>query len=147
MNGVGGIGARAGILPALVVLWVLGVFGVSHAEEIDRIVAVVGSEVILLSELDEEVYLAHLREELDIEDTATVAAYRQKVLSTLVEAKLLLETARREGLHATREEVDRAVDGMIRDVRSRFPTLRTNNWILPRLTIRLRESTWSKLLS
>jgi len=94
----------------------------SAAEEIDRIVAVVGSEIILLSELDEEVYLAHLRNEIDLENQADVNAYRHEVLDTAVEGKLLLEEARREGLRVTREEVDHAVDGMLADVRARFPS-------------------------
>ncbi|MBZ0267623.1 SurA N-terminal domain-containing protein, partial [bacterium] len=94
----------------------------SAAEEIDRIVAVVGSEIILLSELDEEVYLAHLREQLDLENADAVSAYRHEVLDSAVEGKLLLEEARRQGLRVTREEVDRAVDGMLDDVRGRFPS-------------------------
>lgn len=95
------------------------------AEEIDRIVAVVGSEIILLSELDEEVYLAHLREQLDLEDKQAVDAYRHEVLGGAVEGKLLLEEARRQGLRVTREEVDRAVDGMMQEVRARFASQET----------------------
>jgi peptidyl-prolyl cis-trans isomerase SurA len=96
--------------------------GSAEPEPIDRIVAVVGSEIILLSELDEEVYLAHLRGELNLEDEAGVEKYRSEVLDALVEGKLLIEEARRQGLRATREEIDRAVENMIQDVRSRFPT-------------------------
>jgi len=110
------------LLPLVPLIALAGPRGAVAAEEIDRIVAVVGSEVVLLSELDEEVYLAHLREELDLRDTASVDAYRHEVLDALVEGKLLLEAARREGLRATRDEVDRAVESMIQDVRQRFPS-------------------------
>lgn len=92
------------------------------AEEVDRIAAVVGSEIILLSELDEEVYLAHLRDQLDLEDDGAVDAYRHEVLDGAVEGKLLLEEARRQGLRVSRDEVDRAIDGMMQEVRGRFPT-------------------------
>ncbi len=94
----------------------------AEPELIDRIVAVVGSEIILLSELDEEVYLAHLRGDLQLEDDAKVQAYRREVLDALVEAKLLIEEARRQGIRATRDEIDRAVESMVQDVRSRFPS-------------------------
>lgn len=94
----------------------------SAAEEVDRIAAVVGSEIILLSELDEEVYLAHLRDQLDLEDEKAVDAYRHEVLDGAVEGKLLLEEARRQGLRVSREEVESAIDGMMQEVRGRFPT-------------------------
>lgn len=121
MKALGGHRMGAWILPALIIFSAIGTPRGALAEDIDRIVAVVGNEIILLSELDEEVYMAHLRDELDLQDAASVHSYRATVLDALVEAKLLLATARREGLRATREEVDRAVESMIRDVRSRFP--------------------------
>ncbi|MCA9752559.1 MAG: peptidylprolyl isomerase [Gemmatimonadetes bacterium] len=90
-------------------------------EIVDRVIAVVGNRIVLLSEVDEEVYLAQLRGQLDPKDPAAVAKYRQDVLDALVESQLLLEEARRDGIQVTREEVDEAVDGMVADVRSRFP--------------------------
>lgn len=92
----------------------------AEPEVVDRIVAVVGQEIILLSELDEEVYLAHLRRELDLEDNAAVEDYRTEILGTLVDGKLLIEEARRQGIRSTRDDVDRAVESMVADVRSRF---------------------------
>jgi len=117
-------GRRAGFLPALALSGALLLPAAAPAapEIVDRIVAVVGNEIILLSELDEEVYLAHLRGELDVKDVAATDAYRHEVLDALVDGKLLLEEARRQGMRVTRDDVDRAVDGMIQDVRSRFPS-------------------------
>lgn len=103
----------------------LGGFGspVAAAPEIvDRVVAVVGDDIILLSEIDEELYLAQLRGQLDMADAEAVTRYRAEVLETLVEAKVLLAKAKTEGIRATRDEVDQSVDGMVSDVRSRFPS-------------------------
>lgn len=91
-------------------------------EILDRIVAVVGDEIILLTEVDEEVLLAQVRDGLDLDDEETVRAYRQQVLEGLIEAKILLAKARAEGVRATRDEVDQSVDRMLQDLRARFPS-------------------------
>ena len=93
----------------------------AQAEIVDRVIAIVGSEIVLLSEVDEELYLASLRGQLELDDEPAVAAYREEVLTALVEAKLLLVMARREGISVTRDEIDQAVDSMVDDVRQRFP--------------------------
>jgi peptidyl-prolyl cis-trans isomerase SurA len=89
---------------------------------LDRTVAVVGDEVILLSEVDEEILLAQAREGIDLANPDTVRAYREQVLGGLIESRLLLVRAHEEGVRATSEEVEEAVQKMIRDLKSRFPT-------------------------
>jgi peptidyl-prolyl cis-trans isomerase SurA len=91
-------------------------------EVVDRIVAVVGDEIVLLSEVDEEVYLAGLRGELSLRDTEAVQVRRREILDGLVEAKILLEEARRQGIRVEREETERALESTLDDVRRRFPT-------------------------
>jgi peptidyl-prolyl cis-trans isomerase SurA len=95
--------------------------GPARAETVDRIVAVVGNEIILLSEVDEEVYLGRLRNEVDPDDPEALAAYREDVLESKIEEKILVEKARQEGIRVTREEIDEAVDRMVGDIRGRFP--------------------------
>jgi peptidyl-prolyl cis-trans isomerase SurA len=90
------------------------------AETVDRIVAVVGKEPILLSEVDEEVYLARLRTDVDLADTAAVAALQAEVLEAKIEERILVEKARTEGIQVSRNEVDQAVDRMVGDIRGRF---------------------------
>ncbi|HMB70683.1 MAG TPA: SurA N-terminal domain-containing protein, partial [bacterium] len=91
------------------------------AEVVDRIVAVVGTEIILLSEVEEEVYLGRLRNEVDPEDPAAVDEYRREILESKIEEKILVEKARKEGIRITREEIDEAVERMVGDIRARFP--------------------------
>ncbi|MFN8178497.1 MAG: peptidylprolyl isomerase [bacterium] len=91
-------------------------------EVVDRIVALVGDEIVLLSEVDEELYLESLRGTLDLNDVKAVADHRKDVLDALVEGKVLLEEARRQGIRVDKADVDRALDAQIADVRHRFPT-------------------------
>jgi peptidyl-prolyl cis-trans isomerase SurA len=90
------------------------------SEVVDRIVAVVGDEVVLLSEVDEELYLANARGDLTLDDEAAIQRERAAVLDELVEAKILLEEARRQAIRVERAEIDRAVEASIADVRRRF---------------------------
>jgi len=93
----------------------------ADAEVVDRIVAVVGDEIVLLSEVEEEVYLASLRGEVSLTDGAAVEERRRQVLDQLVESKILLAEARRQGVRVERDEIDRALEDTIADVRQRFP--------------------------
>lgn len=93
-----------------------------RSETVDRIVAIVDNEIILLSEIDEEVYLAQVQGRVDLSDEDAVAKYRKDVLDSMVEGKLLLAKARAEGIRTTPEEVDDAVAAMVKDVRGRFPS-------------------------
>jgi peptidyl-prolyl cis-trans isomerase SurA len=93
-----------------------------RAETVDRIVAIVGDEIVLLSEIDEEVYLAQVQGRVELSNEEAVAEYRKGVLDAMVEGKLLLAKARSEGIRTTPEEVDDAVAAMVQDVRGRFPS-------------------------
>jgi peptidyl-prolyl cis-trans isomerase SurA len=112
---------RIALLSASLAAGVLLGAGPARAELVDRIVAVVGGEIILLSEVEEEVYLGRLRDEVDPEDPEALAEYRQEVLESKIEEKILVEKARQEGIRVTREEIDEAVDRMVGDIRARFP--------------------------
>ncbi len=92
-----------------------------EVDVVDRVVAVVGDEIVLLSEVEEEVYLAGLRGEFSLTDPAAVDERRRQVLDQLVESKILLAEARRRGIQVEREEIDRALEDTIADVRRRFP--------------------------
>ena len=90
-------------------------------EVVDRVVAIVGDEVVLLSEVEEELYLAGMRDEIQLSDRAAVEERRKQILDQLVESKILLAEARRQGIRVDREETDHALDDTIADVRKRFP--------------------------
>lgn len=89
---------------------------------LDRTVALVGDEVILLSEVDEEVLLTQAREGTDLANPDTLNAYRRQVMDGLIESRLLLVRAHEEGIRSTPEEVEEAVQKMIGDLKARFPS-------------------------
>jgi peptidyl-prolyl cis-trans isomerase SurA len=93
----------------------------AEPELLDGIAAVVDEEVILTSEVEEELYLASLRGLVDLSDPAAVEEYRKEVVEALIEGKVLLVKARAEGVRATDDEVDAAVERMVEDIRGRFP--------------------------
>lgn len=95
--------------------------GTGHVETVDRVVAVVGDEIVLLSEVEEELYLASLRGELSLRDADAVDQRRKQILDQLVESKILLEEARRQGVRVDRAETDQALEETVADVRKRFP--------------------------
>jgi peptidyl-prolyl cis-trans isomerase SurA len=107
---------------SLAVILTLFSGALAEPEVVDRILAVVGNEIILLSEVDEEVYLAGIRERIDMNDPKAVQAYRAEILDAMIEQKILLEKAESEGVRVTREEINQAVEGMIQELRDRFPS-------------------------
>jgi peptidyl-prolyl cis-trans isomerase SurA len=82
----------------------------------------VGDEVILLSEVDEELMLAQARDGVDFSNPDSLRSYRQQSLEALIESRLLLVRSHEEGIRATPDEVEDAVQRMIGDLKARFPT-------------------------
>ena len=114
-------GAGAAGLAALLVSTALSVGPAgAEPERIDGIAAVVESEIILSSEVEEEIYLANLRGQVDLTDPAALEAFRLEVVEALIEGKILLAKARAEGMQVGEEEIDAAVDRMVDDIRGRF---------------------------
>ncbi len=97
--------------------------GRAQHQLLDRIVAVVGDHVILLSEIDEEINTRQ-SEGLQVpEDSASFATLRRTVLEALIDDEVLYQRARRDTtITVTDAEVQTAVDQQFRDVRARFGT-------------------------
>lgn len=105
-------------LPRIVALTLLFFFSIaSHvqAELVDRVVAVVNSEVILLSELQSETQAIHnrIKEEvpLDEQEDAFFTA-EEKALDSIIDKTLINQKAKEARVSVTDEEVDRAVTGV-----------------------------------
>jgi peptidyl-prolyl cis-trans isomerase SurA len=104
----------------------------TNTQVLDRTVALVGDEVILLSEVDEELLLAQARDGVDLSNPDSLRSYRQQSLEALIEARLLLVRSHEEGIRATPDEVEDAVQRMIGDLKARFPTQEAFNAQLAR---------------
>ena len=88
------------------------------SQELDRIAAVVNDEVVLESYVDEQVFL-FLQRNNARPDSATVDTLRQQVLDQMINEKLIVAEAKREGMTTSPSEVSRQVDQAIADARQR----------------------------
>lgn len=85
----------------------------------ERVVAVVGSEPVLHSEVVTLMIESGIDEENAVSAGPESETYRN-ALDRVVRETLLVEAARREGVYPTREEVQNAVDESMEDARSGF---------------------------
>lgn len=91
----------------------------SGKQELDRIAAVVNDEVVLESDVDEQVFLFLQRNNLR-PDSATVDTLRRQVLDQMINEKLIVAEARRQGMSVSQSEVSRQVDQAIDDAKQRI---------------------------
>jgi len=86
---------------------------VSGRQKIDGIAAIVGDEIILESDIDEELYLLNMRGGGQILTEDNVLDYRTRVVNEMVDEMLLVAKARRDTIllapGAVDEELDRRV--------------------------------------
>ncbi len=90
----------------------------AHARVVERIVALVGSEIVLQSEVDERTapYLADISAlPTAAQRNTRTAALRKEVLERIIDEVLLVQQATDLKLAVTSEEVDRAVDHIKRE--------------------------------
>jgi peptidyl-prolyl cis-trans isomerase SurA len=115
----------SGFPGALLVACVIGMgagAGALHAQRVlvDRIVAVVGTEVILESELNEHLYLTAQRMGMSPTDTTKLLELKSDILEGLVTEKVVLQRAKEKGISVTSDEVDAALEKDLDAVRKRF---------------------------
>jgi peptidyl-prolyl cis-trans isomerase SurA len=89
------------------------------AQRLDGIAAVVNDEVVLQSDVEEQVYLFVMRNQLR-PDSAMVDTLRQQVLEEMINEKLVVAEAKRQGLVASEPEVNREVEKAIQDAKTRM---------------------------
>ena len=90
------------------------------AELVDRMVAIVDDDPILLSDLEiavaEEIYLMRMRGEEIPEDSASVDSLRRDVLERMIDRKVVVAKAKEMGIEISRTEVEDALDRWIKDM-------------------------------
>jgi peptidyl-prolyl cis-trans isomerase SurA len=101
--------------------WVFVVFAVGFwagpaaGEVVEQIVAVVGDTPILLSELEEAMAFARAAG-----DTSSRDELRRATLQQLIEDRVVVETARREGMEAPEREVEEEAARREKELRDQF---------------------------
>jgi len=87
---------------------------------VDGIAAIVGNEIVLESEIDEELYIYHMRtggRELGEERSAEL---REQILAEMIDEMLLVAKARRDSIVLTEGELDEEIEVRVRDLRERY---------------------------
>jgi len=96
---------------------------VASAETLDRVVAVVDDQTILLSELDAQIQIFAIQNKIAIRDTSTLDSLRQEFLDKMIEDKVLLVQAERDStIKVTNSEVGEALTQQINLIKSQFPS-------------------------
>lgn len=88
------------------------------AQRLDGIAAVVNDDVVLQSDVEEQLYLFLMRAQVR-PDSMTVDTLRQQILKQLIDEKLIVAEAKRQGISVSDAEVNREVDDAIKDVKQR----------------------------
>jgi peptidyl-prolyl cis-trans isomerase SurA len=84
----------------------------AYAQHVDGIAAVVNEEAILESDVEEQLYMLLARAQQQ-PDSSMVDTLRRQVLEQLIDDKLIVAEAQRQGLTVSDNEVSRAVDQQI----------------------------------
>ena len=104
----------------LVLLALLSLPALVVADVIDRVAAVVNDDIILLSEVDERIFLLAAQGQIDAADTNRVDEIRKDVLERLVEEKLVVQRAESQGITVDESELVPEVDAAVEQVRKRY---------------------------
>jgi peptidyl-prolyl cis-trans isomerase SurA len=80
-------------------------------------VAQVGDEIVLASEIEEQIAVLNLRQALP--DT-NLAAVREEILSRIIDEKVIVQEARVRGISASAEEVEEAVQRHVNSIREQM---------------------------
>jgi peptidyl-prolyl cis-trans isomerase SurA len=105
-------------LVSLFVAMALG--STTSAQMVDRIVAVVGDEIILLSDLEVRLQLASIQLQIDPQDTKTLEDLRDPLLQEMVNEKLILVQARRDSIKVEPEEINAALEAQIQQIQEQL---------------------------
>jgi peptidyl-prolyl cis-trans isomerase SurA len=86
---------------------------------LDGIAAVVNDDVVLQSDVEEQLYLFLMRSQAE-PDSQTVDTLRRQVLDQLIDEKLVVAEAKRQGVTVTDADVAREVDAAVADAKQRM---------------------------
>jgi peptidyl-prolyl cis-trans isomerase SurA len=89
------------------------------AQRLDGIAAVVNDDVVLQSDVEEQLYLFVMRNQLN-PDSAQADTLRLKILDEMINEKILVGEAKRQGVTTSDADVNREVDRAIADAKERM---------------------------
>lgn len=89
----------------------------SETEELDKVIAIVGKDVVLQSELQErtQAVMQRLRENGNQQQLPSEAELRDQILDQLVLERLQMEMGRRFGIEVSEQQVDQTIQRILRN--------------------------------
>jgi len=127
-----------------------------RSQRLDGIAAVVNDDVVLQSELEEQVqiYFQNMPKDAPPPDDATVDTVRHQILEQLVNEKLIVAEAKRQGVTVSDAEVGKEVERALDDIKSRLggeeafqQQLRAENMTEARLKEKYRQELSRSMLA
>jgi peptidyl-prolyl cis-trans isomerase SurA len=91
------------------------------SQRLDGIAAVVNNEVVLQSDVEEQLYLFLIRSQTEV-DSSTVDTLRSQILRQLIDEKLIVAEATRLGLTIPDAEINRMAQEALNETKGRFDT-------------------------
>jgi peptidyl-prolyl cis-trans isomerase SurA len=91
------------------------------AQRLDGIAAVVNNEAVLQSDVEEQLYLFLSRAQTEV-DSSAVDTLRTQILNQLIDDKLIVAEATKQGVTVTDAEVNKMAQDNLRDTKARFPS-------------------------
>jgi peptidyl-prolyl cis-trans isomerase SurA len=112
------------IILALILVLLISASAIGQKRElVDKIAAVVGEEIILVSELDFQLQMFLMQMENPNLNPAEADSLREIILQQMVTDKLLLVEAQKDTtLNIKEEQIEQALQQKIEELRSRFPS-------------------------
>ena len=104
---------------ALSVALMLGLTVMGYAQKLDGIAAVVNDDVVLESDVEEQLYL-FLQRANARPDSSQVDSLRHQILNQLIDEKLIVLEAKKQGITVSDAEVQKQVNQAINDARERL---------------------------
>jgi peptidyl-prolyl cis-trans isomerase SurA len=91
----------------------------AHAQRLDGIAAVVNDEVVLQSDVEEQLFLFLNRNQAE-PDSATVDTLRHQILEQLIDEKLVVGEAKRLNVTVSDAEIAKQVDDAVQEAKNRM---------------------------
>jgi peptidyl-prolyl cis-trans isomerase SurA len=116
---------KSSVLFILILLFtaMLAAPGLNGAEPIERIVAIVGLEPIMASELAAQIQLYAVQTRVQPKNQQELDELQANILNQMINERLFLFEARKDTLiRVTDEEIDQALDEQIARIASQFDT-------------------------
>jgi len=90
------------------------------AEPVDKVAAIVENEIILKSEVDEQLAIYAAQEKIAESDTTSLRKLREHILGRMVDEKVVLAEAKKQGITVPESELDSAVNDAIEETKQRI---------------------------